>query len=281
MMLQPVIKDENGTHRFYENEIVNDICRTGKNGGYILNYIHEVDRKDIDEVRHFMQMTGYSVSGFGDLQIAHADGDYDNGYDNYINIVDNIEITTTPEHPIQDIKLLTVEETGYKDFTFVANTFFVNVLAHFNINIERYLKSPVYSTEDKRQVLMLIGASFTEFFKYGFNQITFSCSGESAPDFELRAKYLDHYENKCNGSELIIKEDGVIIDKPKDKIDMTFFRHETLHTTHILNCLLYEQLIEHTYYDSKINTQFNNELDLAFKHLSKAYQLVCEEYETD
>lgn len=284
LLIQPVYKDEHGVHRFLENKIVDDIITTGYNGGYILNeiYVQLVTKDDLDDIRHLMQMVGYSVSGFGDLSICYKDGSYDNEYDDYIDIIDNLPLTEPHElfHPISNISFIHNEETDEKYFKFVENKLFLKILDYFKIDIEKYLNDFSYSDDDKRQVLMLMGKTFTEFFEYSFNKIYFPCSGESGTDITLRGRYLDHYEKLNNEFDIVIKLTGEIEKvQPKTRPDMTFSRHEALHTTHILNCLIYEQLHDHTYYHSGINKKFNKEIELAMDHLGKAYQMINEDNE--
>jgi ornithine cyclodeaminase/alanine dehydrogenase-like protein (mu-crystallin family) len=65
-MLQPVILDKNGTHRFKENAIVNMlITGTSQSDSYLNNicfYLHDNHtQQTIDEQRHLYQLIGYSV----------------------------------------------------------------------------------------------------------------------------------------------------------------------------------------------------------------------------
>lgn len=69
-------------------------------------------------------------------------------------------------------------------------------------------------------------------------------------------------------------------EKNKQFIDsLDFYRHEALHTTNILSENINNHLAEHWYYQSGINIEFNNKIDIALKMLLEAYQLCDEEKE--
>lgn len=59
----------------------------------------------------------------------------------------------------------------------------------------------------------------------------------------------------------------------KKKCKPKWFRHEALHTTHVCTEMVYDHLVNHHYYDSKINPDFNKQIDLAIDHLFNAYQI--------
>jgi hypothetical protein len=69
--VQPLIKDKDGIIRFQENPIVSvlkDFCQTGQkidlNGIWALGDRGMVSR---DDLAHFYQLIGYSVSGYEEL----------------------------------------------------------------------------------------------------------------------------------------------------------------------------------------------------------------------
>lgn len=58
-----------------------------------------------------------------------------------------------------------------------------------------------------------------------------------------------------------------------------FTRHEALDRTHLIRDMLHDYIIEHTYYDSSANSDFNEAINKAFDALCDAYQLCNEENE--
>ena len=60
-----------------------------------------------------------------------------------------------------------------------------------------------------------------------------------------------------------------------------FTRHEALHTIHILRDSLANYVIEHTYFESEKNKEFNKLIETAFDALCDAYQLCDEENENE
>lgn len=58
------------------------------------------------------------------------------------------------------------------------------------------------------------------------------------------------------------------------KTQRKFFRHEALHTTHLIRDMLYEYVIKHPYLDSNINPEFKKYILNAERELAKAYQAV-------
>ena len=61
--LQPIIKDEHGTARFEVNGIVRFLLDAGP---YDMNFLALIPFSNEDR-EQFMQLIGYSVSGFGDI----------------------------------------------------------------------------------------------------------------------------------------------------------------------------------------------------------------------
>ena len=53
-----------------------------------------------------------------------------------------------------------------------------------------------------------------------------------------------------------------------------WFRHEALHTTNNHLLQIEETLVNHHYFDSEINPEFNKQINKAIKALAKAYQAV-------
>lgn len=58
------------------------------------------------------------------------------------------------------------------------------------------------------------------------------------------------------------------------KVNPKWFRHEALHTTHVLLSALDDHLAKHWYYQQQINPEFNQHIDAALEHLATAYQAV-------
>lgn len=65
----------------------------------------------------------------------------------------------------------------------------------------------------------------------------------------------------------------------KRKVNPKWYRHESLHTTHVITNALYSALVEHMYFDSEINPEFNKHIQKALDHLNKAYQACNKEHE--
>lgn len=63
----------------------------------------------------------------------------------------------------------------------------------------------------------------------------------------------------------------------KKKVSPKWFRHEALHTTNVCAEMVNDHLLNHHYYHSNINPEFNKHIDKALKHLAKAYQAVGNE----
>lgn len=60
-------------------------------------------------------------------------------------------------------------------------------------------------------------------------------------------------------------------------VEPTFYRHEALDRSSVISEFLYNHLVEHKYYTSGINPEYNKNVDLAFDYLCKAYQAVGNE----
>lgn len=60
-----------------------------------------------------------------------------------------------------------------------------------------------------------------------------------------------------------------------------WFRHETLHTTSVMLESINSHLVDHHYYDQKINPAFNENIDKAIDYLWKAYQAVGDHEENE
>ncbi len=60
-----------------------------------------------------------------------------------------------------------------------------------------------------------------------------------------------------------------------------FTRHEALDRTHLVRDMLYSFVINHTYYASDVNSDFNDAINKAFDALCDAYQLCNEESENE
>ena len=58
-----------------------------------------------------------------------------------------------------------------------------------------------------------------------------------------------------------------------------WFRHEALHTTSVLMDSVQQHIIDHHYYHSKINPEFNKKIDEAIDLLYAAYSSCNKEYE--
>lgn len=72
--MQPIWLDKSGVARFKENQVVRYFLNEG---GLTLNDLaREGDRFTQDDKEQFMQLIGYSVSGFGDLDFV-SDETYD------------------------------------------------------------------------------------------------------------------------------------------------------------------------------------------------------------
>lgn len=63
----------------------------------------------------------------------------------------------------------------------------------------------------------------------------------------------------------------------KKEVNPKWFRHEALHTTHVLLSTLDSHLANHWYYQQKINPEFNKHIEAALEHLASAYQAVGNE----
>lgn len=57
----------------------------------------------------------------------------------------------------------------------------------------------------------------------------------------------------------------------KKYLNPKWFRHEALHTTSVLMESVQQHIVEHHYYNSKINPEFNKKIDLAVEILYEAY----------
>ena len=58
------------------------------------------------------------------------------------------------------------------------------------------------------------------------------------------------------------------------KVNPKWLRHEALHTTSVVLDTANSSLVNHHYYESGINPEFNKQIDEAMKALSKAYRAV-------
>ena len=67
--------------------------------------------------------------------------------------------------------------------------------------------------------------------------------------------------------------------KKKIKVTPKWLRHEALHTSSVCMEMVQDHLLEHQYYEQKINPEFNKHIDQAFDALFKAYQSVNKENE--
>lgn len=60
----------------------------------------------------------------------------------------------------------------------------------------------------------------------------------------------------------------------KKKVEPDLIEHEALHATNMVNEILEDHLVNHHYYDSKVNKEYNKLIDKASKALAKAYQSI-------
>lgn len=60
----------------------------------------------------------------------------------------------------------------------------------------------------------------------------------------------------------------------KKKIKVDLIQHEALHATNMVTEILEDHLINHHYYNSKVNKKYNKLIDKAGKALASAYQSV-------
>lgn len=69
--MQPVVKAADGSIRFKQNQIVNDMLELCSKHGLDLNEIAMRDYEK-DDRSQLMQLIGYSVSGYGNLSCSRA-----------------------------------------------------------------------------------------------------------------------------------------------------------------------------------------------------------------
>ncbi len=188
-MLQPVILDKNGTHRFKENAIVNMlITGTSQSDSYLNNicfYLHDNHtQQTIDEQRHLYQLIGYSVSGYGDLQIVCEDGTYDTDTGEHLLIVDKIKVSESDiDHPICDIQYVDGK------CIFVGNETLKWVVAQRGTDINAIICDTRFTLSDKRQFLQLLGLTFDEYFMYGVNRFISDEDG-----YHINVMDMSHYK---------------------------------------------------------------------------------------
>ena len=209
-MIEPVFIDDNGVKRFYQNKIINaviDVMRV--KGVYILNELHKADDGTIDfidDYRHFNQLLGYSVCGFADLRVAHANGNYYGGYDGYIDYIDNMPLTTKSElkHTISEIEvyeevknpvlgILSIQKMKFK-----GNKVVQYIFSNYPLHLYSFLNNSEFSVYDKRQILQLLGKTFDEYFEYDFNKVEMMCSGDISLDLNHKVELLESYEKQLN-----------------------------------------------------------------------------------
>ena len=70
-----------------------------------------------------------------------------------------------------------------------------------------------------------------------------------------------------------------VVGKVKKYITVKWYRHEALHSTHLLIETVSNNIAEHYYYNSNINPEFNKKIDEAINALCDAYQLCNKENE--
>lgn len=63
----------------------------------------------------------------------------------------------------------------------------------------------------------------------------------------------------------------------KKSVKPKWFRHEAMHTTNVCVEMVSDHLENHHYYHSGINPKYNKQIDLAIKHLAKAYQMCADD----
>lgn len=169
-MLQPIILDAKGIQRFKENKIVDMlIVGISPRDSYldkIYSYLLDNQTQNvIDEQRHIYQMIGYSLSGYGDLQIVCEDGTYDTDTGEHLLMVDKIKVSENDiDHPISDIQYIDGE------YSFVGNSTLKWVVDQRNTCIDTIIGDNKFTLSDKRQFLQLLGLSFDEYFMYGVNR---------------------------------------------------------------------------------------------------------------
>lgn len=66
--IQPLEFDDNGVIRFRKNRLVNHLLNSYGPGLNDLNYMAQVNDWN-EDYEHLMMLIGYSVSGFGDLEL--------------------------------------------------------------------------------------------------------------------------------------------------------------------------------------------------------------------
>lgn len=70
--MQPVVIASDGCARFKENKIVSDLLDLASKHGVSLNQICMMGY-ETDDYAQLMELIGYSVSGYGDLDMARRD----------------------------------------------------------------------------------------------------------------------------------------------------------------------------------------------------------------
>lgn len=63
--------------------------------------------------------------------------------------------------------------------------------------------------------------------------------------------------------------------KSNNKVKVDLIEHEALHSTNMVTEILEDHLINHHYYNSNINPEYNKLIDKAGKSLAKAYQSIA------
>lgn len=154
--IQPIIIDENGTHRFLQNKIVDEVTHMKNND--IALYRYNSPEIPLDDFRQFNQLIGYSVGGFLSLSYCYRDGTYDSFYDeDYAMHIESLPVLESAEPPENHI----IEGDEAPDF-YRPNLVLVKVVKDFKINVEQYFNSSNYSLVDKRQFAQLLGYTVDE-----------------------------------------------------------------------------------------------------------------------
>lgn len=231
-MIEPIVVDKQGTYRFLENKIISDLTKDRQfEGNYILNILYMAEKyavtadkiryvewrkqqeKFVDDYRHFNQLLGYSVSGFGSLNIAHSKGCSENGYDGYIHHIDSLELTPEDKikHPITQV----VYNFNKGELIFMGNSIVKFMCDKLNM-LEDFLKAvedDKYSVEDRRQILQLIGVDIPTYFSYEFNRVINPETGISVQNKDLEYEIMTEYETDEYSSYGIQNDMNILIGK--------------------------------------------------------------------
>ncbi len=63
--------------------------------------------------------------------------------------------------------------------------------------------------------------------------------------------------------------------KKKNKVKVDLYEHEALHSTNMVSEILEDHLVNHHYYHSKVNEEYNKLIDKAGELLQEAYQSIA------